>query len=268
LRDDELPFVVFGSVPPASRSPAKNAALTGAAGNAVGVERMALDQPDPEIPEPAVAGAVPPPLSAFQVDAKVAVTPSWRQLTGCRYSMQRADGNGMVAVQDLAQSQFVDPEDFARLRDGRIKLCYGKVWRRVALHFLKQGDKWVDSVQTKNGMSTTNSVSVTASVGYSGSGASASLSATYGYSITVSSETTVTIEVSVYGAAGESQTAALWELCRAYVLEVDGVQRDDSNPYKIIYTDKGGQHELLDTWGANVEVISTQPTLKTTIFKD
>ena len=274
VRDDELPFVVFSSVPRASGSPARNAAAIGGAGNALGVERSAMDEPDPEIPEPTTAGALPPPTSAFQVIAKVAVTPSWRQLTGSRYSMQRADGQGMVAVQDLTQDQFSNPDDFARLRDGRIKLCYGKVWRRVAVHFLNQGDKWVDSVQTKNGMSTTNSVSVTASVGYSGEGASASLSATYGYSITVTSETTVTIEVSVYGTAGESQTAALWELCRATALEVDGVQRDSSNPYTIIYTDKNGPHELLDAWsanvevGTNIEVISQQPSLKTKIFKD
>ncbi len=270
VRQDELAFVVFGSAPPRSRVATSDNAAAGDPGAEarVGVERFAFNAPDPEIPEPAVAGTLPPPLSPFQIVAKVAVTPSWRQLTGCRYSMQRADGNGMVAVQDLQQNQFQDPEDFARLRDGRIKLCYGKAWRRVAVHFLKQGDKWVDSVQTKNGMSTTNSVSVTASVGYSGGGASASLSATYGYSITVTSETTVTIEVSVYGTAGESQTAALWELCRAYVLEVDGAQRDDSNPYKIVYLDKGGPHELLDTWGANIEVISSQPTLKTTIFKN
>lgn len=264
VRDDELPYVVFGSVPP----PRRTAAAARNDVSVLGVERLALDMPDPSIPEPTAAGALPPPLSAFQVIAKASVTPTWRQLTGCRYTMKRADGNGYVAVQDLNQDQFQDVTDFERLRDGRIKLCYGKVWRRVAVHFLRQGDKWVDSVQTKNGMSTTNTVSVTASVGYSGGGASASLSATYGYSITVNTETTVTIEVSVYGSAGESQTAVLWELCRAYMLEVDGVMRDDTNPYTIVYNDKGGPHQLVDVWGANIEVISSQPTLKTTIFKD
>jgi len=274
VQDDELPFVVFSSVPRASGSPARNAADIGGAGNPLGVERSAMDAPDPDIPVPTTAGEAPPPTSEFQVIAKVAVTPNWRQLTGCRYSMRRADGQGMVAVQDLTQDQFADPEDFARVRDGRIKLCYGKVWRRAAMHFVNDGDKWVDSVQTKNGMSTTNSVSVTASVGYSGEGASASLSATYGYSITVTSETTVTIEVSVLGKPGESQTAALWELCRATALEVDGVQRDGSNPYTIIYADKNGQHQLADAWsadievGTNIEIISQQPTLKTKIFKD
>jgi len=87
-------------------------------------------------------------------------------------------------------------------------------------------------------------------------------------------ETTVTIEVSVLGKPGESQTAALWELCRATALEVDGVQRDGSNPYTIIYADKNGQHQLADAWsadievGTNIEIISQQPTLKTKIFKD
>src|SRR5689334_18949676 len=89
VQDDELPFVVFSSVPRASGSLARNAADIGGAGDALGVERSAMDVPDPDIPVPTKVGEAPPPTSAFQVIAKVAVTPNWRQLTGCRYSMQR-----------------------------------------------------------------------------------------------------------------------------------------------------------------------------------
>ena len=109
-------------------------------------------------------------------------------------------------------------------------------------------------------------MSITASVGYSGGGASASISATYGYSITVDSESTVTNEVSVDGTSGESQTAVLWELCRKYVIEVDGVIPADNQPFTVVYRDKGGVHQLLDTWGPNYEVVSSQATLMTTVF--
>lgn len=261
VADSELPFVVFSPTPPA---PVLRDAVAGAP--APGIERAALDSPDPPIPMAPDANTLPPMESAFGAMSKATVTPTWRQITGCRYSMRRADNQGYVAVQDLSPESFQDPEDYHRVNDGRIKLCYGLVWRRVAAHFLRQNDKWTDSVQSKHGMSSTTSVSVTASVGYGGGGASASISATFGYSVTVNSETTVTIEVSALGRAGESQTAVLWELCRKYVVEVDGVLRDESNPFTIVFNDKGGPHQLVDTWGPNYEVVSEQPTLKTYIF--
>jgi hypothetical protein len=196
----------------------------------------------------------------------VAVTPQWRQLTGCRYCMKRADGNGYVSVLDLQPSDFPNPDDYSRINNGRIKLCYGYVWHRVGLNYLKQGDRWDQKIETKHGMSSTSTLSITASVGYSGGGASASISATYGYSITVDSESTVTNEVSVDGTSGESQTAVLWELCRKYVIEVDGVIPADNQPFTVVYRDKGGVHQLLDTWGPNYEVVSSQATLMTTVF--
>jgi hypothetical protein len=266
VTDAELPYVVFSPADPASLANVRRNAVTAAAVSVPGVARAAVDEP--KIPVPTAPNVQPPMHSDFVLEASVAVTPNWKQITGCRYSMKRADNQGYVSVQDLDISAFQDPEDYHRIQDGRIKLCYGLVWRRGPLHFLKQGDKWVDTVQTKRGMSSTTSVSISASVGYSGYGASASITATYGYSITVNTETTVTIEVSVLGTAGESQTAVLWDLCRKYVVMVDGVARDESNPYTLVFKDKGGAHQLANTWGPDYEVVSEQPTLMPTVFKN
>ncbi|MBL8288974.1 MAG: hypothetical protein JNL85_13400 [Rubrivivax sp.] len=257
VRDDELPFVVFTSVPPeAGARPALRDAALGPA--------PALNPP--AIPVPTKPDTSPPLYSDFVLVSAAAVTASWRQQTGCRYSMKRPSDQGYVVVQDLQPAQFKDPEDYARVTQGRIRLCYGLVWRQAATpQFLRNGDQWVQRVETTHGMSSTSSVSVTASVGYSGYGASASISATYSYSVTVDEQTKVSTEVSVLGVAGVSKTAVLWELCRKYVVEVDGVLRDETNPFTIVYLDKG-EHLLQDTWGPTYEVYSPNASMITTPF--
>lgn len=268
VTDDQLPFVVFTPVPPEAPSGMMGAAMNFGTVPVAGVSRAAEDSAEPAPPLPTAPNTPPPMYSELGPLSSVAVTPTWRQVTGCRYSMKRADGAGYVVVQDLPQSSFPDPDDFNKIKDGRIKLCHGIVWRQAGLQFLRERDSWDQKIETKHGMSVTNSVSVTASLGYSGYGVSASLSATYGYSITVDEETTVTNEIHVEGSPGQSQTAVLWEKCRLYVIEVDGVLRRESNPFQIIYNDKGGNHQLLDTWGPTYEVISKEATLLTKIFKD
>jgi hypothetical protein len=265
VRDDELPYVVFSGAasPPHPTRP-------GPADAAAAFTSAAPTVAPPAIPVPTLPNTAPPLFSEFaMVSIPQAVTPSWRQLTGCRYSMKRADNQGYVVVQDLPQSAFQNPDDFDRINSGRIRLCYGLIWRQAfSPQFLRHGDRWDQKIETTHGMSTTNSFSITASVGYSGYGASASISATYGYSVTVDDQTKVTNEVSVDGQPGESQTAVLWELCRKYVIEVDGVLRDESNPFTVVFLDKGGPHQLQDSWGPMYEVISHQATLLPTIFKD
>ncbi|MEP7345704.1 MAG: hypothetical protein ABI877_10570 [Gemmatimonadaceae bacterium] len=268
VTDDQLPFVVFTSVPPAAPSGPRMAAMNRSAVQVPAMSRAAEDSAEPVIPIPTAPNTVPPQYSELGPLSSVAVTPTWRQTTGCRYSMKRADNNGYVVVQDLPQSSFPTPDDFNKIKDGRIKLCHAFVWRRADQQFLRERDAWDQRVETKHGMNSTTSVSVTASIGYSGYGVSASLSATYGYSITVDDESTVTNEIHVEGAPGQSQTAVLWELCRVYLVEVDGVLRRESNPFQIIYNDKGGNHQLIDTWGPTYEVVSKEATLMTTIFKD
>lgn len=261
VRDEELPFVVFSAVP-ASPSPAAQDAARFAA------ERAPTLSP-PTIPLPTAPNVSPPLYSDFVLVSAAAVTPQWRQQTNCRYSMKRADGQGYVCVQDLQPASFKNADDYAKVAQGRIRLCYGLVWRQAATpQFIRLGDQWVQRVETTHGMSSTSSISITASVGYSNSGVSASISATYGYSVTVDDQTKVSNEVSVMGVEGWSKTAVLWELCRKYVIEVDGVLRDEANPFTVVFLDKGGEHLLLDTWGPTYEVYSPNASLITTPFKE
>lgn len=256
VRDDELPFVVFSSVAPDDARPALRDAVAG----------PAPTLSPPAIPLPTQPDTAPPLYSEFVLVSAAAVTASWRQQTGCRYSMKRPSDQGYVVVQDLQPAQFKDPDDYAKVTQGRIRLCYGLVWRQARTpQFLRNGDQWVQRVETTHGMSTTNSLSVTASVGYSGYGASASISATYNYSVTVDDQTKVSTEVSVLGVPGFSKTAVLWELCRKYVVEVDGVLRDESNPFTMVYLDKG-EHLIQDTWGPTYEVYSPSASMITTPF--
>lgn len=259
VRDDELPFVVFSAKPAAP--PLKSFTDAAAGANPPQVD-------PPKIPIPTQVDTAPPLYSDFALIVAKPVTQQWRQLTGCRYSMKRPNDQGYVVVQDLQPEQFQDRDDFNKVNSGRIQLCSGLIWRQAfSPQFLRAGGQWIQKVETTHGMSTTNSVSVTASVGYSGAGASASLSATYGYSVTVDDQTKITNEVSVEGISGEAQTAVLWELCRKYVVMVDGVLRDESNPFTVVYLDKGNPHLLEDTWGPTYEVISKVASLITTPFK-
>ena len=269
IPDDQLPYIVWSSDPTPPKPLNQGSALgqSMAAAAVPGVSKAASDAP-PTIPEPTAPNLNPPMLSDLGPLTSVAVTPMWRQLTGCKYSMKRADNNGYVDMGSLGEGDFQDPDDFAKFRDGRVKLCYGLIWRQPenCIQFLKQGGSWSQKIVTKHGMSSTTSVSITASVGYSGYGASVSISATYGYSITVDDETEVTTQVDVAGVAKISTTVVLWELCRLYVVEVDGVVRREDNPFKVIFKDKGGPHELHDTWGPTYEPISRVASVKQTLF--
>jgi hypothetical protein len=255
IQDDQLPYVVFSTeqaIAPHLRDDIGPADIPGLS---LAADPHAL----PDIPKPTQPNTPLPRLSEFKLVASVLVTPRWRQITGCRYSMRRADNNGYVCVQDLQPGDFENPDDYAKINNDRIKLCMGWVWRLVAENFLNgEGEGWNRTEQSKHGMSVTNAVSVSASVGYSGGGASASISATYSYSVTVDDERTVTTSVNINGEAGVSKTVALWELCRVYFIEVDGVRYDDpaKESLTVVFKDKGGPHQLLDTWGVTYEVYS------------
>lgn len=263
IPDAELPYVVFSATEPPSPK-ARDSIM--AVMDVPGVAKF-QDIP-PTIPEPSGPNVQTPLYSEIAPLAKVPVTPTWRQRTGCRYSMMRADGQGYVVMQqpDRQLSDFVNPDDWHKINDGRVQLCYGYIWHRVDYQFLRPGDRWDKRVEITHGMSRNDNFSITASVGYSGYGVSASVSATYGFQITVSDETKTTTEVSAECQEG-SKTAALWELCRIFYTEVDGVMSTDTKPFQVIYKDKGGEHQLTDTWGLRYEVVSSEPTLKSTQFQ-
>lgn len=258
VRDQDLPFVVFSAVDPSSLPRRPRLA------NAMGTPPQLVPPP---IPVPTVPNTVPPLYSDLVMVAAQPVTAEWRALTNLRYCMKRTDNNGYVSVQDLDAQSFQNADDYDKVRSGRIKLCYGLVWRQpVSPQILIAGARWSQKVETTHGMSTTNAVSVTASVGYSSGGVSASLSATYNYTVTVDDQVKVTTEVEVDGQPGKTITAVLWELCRKYVVTVDGVVRDEANPFTLNYLDKGSAHQLQDTWGPTYEVISREATLMPTAF--
>lgn len=258
VTDDELPYVIFSPKElPADDHPgpqADNVQLPG--------EKIGSDEP-PDIPSPSGPGKPPALNSSLGPLTSVAVSPEWRQLTGRSYCMRRADGAGFVSMLDLQPQAFENADDYHIIQDGRLKLCYGLRWHQITVQFLSAGASWNQQVTTKHGMSTTTSYSISASVGYSGGGASASLSATFGQTFVVTDEKDVVTTVDVQPVIGKTQTASLWNLQRYYVVEVDGVVRDTSNPFRVVFLDKGGRHQLNDAWAGLFDIISTDATLKT-----
>lgn len=271
IQEDEMPYVAFTPVHPALSNRLE-------LGHVPGVELVAFSDAQPPIPIPTEPNTAPPLWSDLGPLTKVAVTKDWRAATGSSYAMQNpAGGNVITQDQPIYDPNNQDGAGIMSAQDaalcgqnanGKLKLCYGYIWKREALNFLGQGDSWSQEVTTKHGMTRTDSLSITASVGYSGGGVSASLSATYGFSITVDDESDVTNTVKADGENGYLKTAALWSLCRKYVIEVDGVVRDESNPFTVYWNDgKNHNHrQLVNIW-SGVEVVSKQATLITTPFK-
>lgn len=257
VTDEELPFVIFSPVEfPDQRNMPKDFPLI-----------VNPNQPPP-FPTPSGPGVSPPLDSVFGDLTSVKVSKNWRQLTGRSYCMSRADGQGYVSMLDLPPANFVNKDDYSIIQDGKLELCFGLRWRLNTPQFIADGGSWNNVIRSKHGMSTTTTYSISATVGYAADGISAALSATFGQTFVVSSETEVTTTVNVQPIAGMSQTATEWDLLRCYVVKVNGVIRDSSNPFTVLYTDKKGQHTLRDTWTGQYDTISNQPTLRIWSWKD
>jgi len=262
--ENELGYVIYSveeptlSIPPPQQK-----------GDVPGVQSFPEESAQPKIPIPTAPNTAPPMESEFSLIRAVPVTKDWHKLTGCSYNMYLAASQKYFDVQSMTADRFTHQEDYKIINDGRLKLCYGLVWRRVGMNFLDDGSSWEEKITYTKGMSKTTTLSVTASVGYSGGGASASLSSTFSTSLTISESKESTYDANVKGVKGSLQTACLWVLNRVFYTEVDGKIRGEGNPFSVTTKlSNDVPYQLIDTFGTSYEALpDIEPTLMVTPFK-